>query len=70
MVLGEGETAAGQDVLLLQVPEFQDVDLTFDWPEKKLNTWTGEGDGSGSSVSTDQPAGFNPDHHTASRNPV
>ncbi len=30
VVLGEGETAAGQDVLLLQVFEFQDVDLTFD----------------------------------------
>lgn len=30
MVLGEGEAATGQDVLLLQVLEFQDVDLTFD----------------------------------------
>ena len=30
VVLGEGETAAGQDVFFLQVPEFQDVDLTFD----------------------------------------
>lgn len=35
VVLGEGETAAGQDVLFLQVSEFQDVDLTFDWKERR-----------------------------------
>ena len=30
VVLGEGETAAGQDVLFLQVLQFQDVHLAFD----------------------------------------
>lgn len=35
MVLGEGEAAAGQDVFLLQVLEFQDVDLTFDCRRKQ-----------------------------------
>lgn len=34
VVLGEGEAAARQDVLLLQVLEFQDVDLTFDCGRK------------------------------------
>lgn len=36
VVLGEGETAAGQDVFFLQVPEFQDVDLTFDCRRSKF----------------------------------
>lgn len=34
-MLGKGETAAGQDVLLLQVSEFQDVYLMFDWKQRR-----------------------------------
>lgn len=37
VVLGEGETTAGQDVLLFQVFEFQDVNLTFNsWKSRVI----------------------------------
>lgn len=42
VVLGEGETAAGQDVLLFQVLEFQDVNLTFNsWKSRVIKFYKG-----------------------------